>query len=108
MNRRTLMIALVALVAITYWPSLRGGFLFFLLCLHCYLRHDETRHAGWYALALLACAAALTSKPSTVTLPAILLLMIWWRRRQWRWHDVWPTVPFFAMAAGMSLLTIAE
>jgi tetratricopeptide (TPR) repeat protein len=84
------------------------SFFFFLLCLHCYLSFDEKRRAGWYALAILACAAAFTSKPSTVTLPAILLLLVWWQRREWQWREVWPTLPFFAMAAGMSLLTIIE
>jgi tetratricopeptide (TPR) repeat protein len=84
------------------------SFLFFLLCVHSYLRYDETRRTGSYALALLTCAAAFTSKPSTVTLPAILLLAVWWRRRRWQWRDVWLTLPFFAMSAVMSLLTIAE
>jgi len=84
------------------------SFLFFLVCLHGYLRYDETRKAGWYVLALLACAAAFTSKPSTVTLPAILLLLVWWRRGRWQWRDVWLALPLFGMAVAMSVVTIVE
>lgn len=84
------------------------SFLFLLLCLHAYWQFVETGRRRWYALALLACAAAFTSKPSTVTLPAMLLVLLAWQRRQWSWRMVLPTLPFFAMAAGMSLLTIVE
>jgi hypothetical protein len=57
---------------------------------------------------LLAGAAAFASKPSTVTLPAILLLLVWWRRGRWQWRDVWLALPLFGMAVAMSVVTIVE
>jgi len=62
-----------------------------------------SRRRFWLALA--AFAAALTSKPATVTLPVILLLCAWWQQTPVNGRRV---LPFFALAAGMSLLTIAE
>jgi len=64
--------------------------------------------AGWYALALLCGAAAMLSKPSTVVLPLVLLLCVWWERGRWRWMDVAPMAPFFVMALGMSAVTVLE
>jgi tetratricopeptide (TPR) repeat protein len=78
---------------------------FFLLTLLSYLRYDEEKRKGWYALALVAFAAALLSKPSTVPLPAVLLLYSWWRHGRWWRLDV---LPFIALAIGMAALTVAE
>ncbi len=80
---------------------------FFFLSLLCYLRYQRQQRARWYALALISFAAALASKPSTVTLPLVLLLLVWWQRCLAR-RDLWRVTPFVALSAGMSLLTIAE
>lgn len=61
-----------------------------------------------YGWAVIAFAAALASKPAVVMLPVVLLVLVWWRRGRWQWADVWRTVPFFALSAGMALLTILE
>src|SRR5439155_23062068 len=71
---------------------------FFLLTLLAFVRYDEEHRKSWYALALASFAAALLSKPSTVPLPAVLLLYSWWRHRRWWRADVWP---FFALALAM-------
>jgi Tfp pilus assembly protein PilF len=75
---------------------------------------------GWYALAVLCGAAAMLSKPSTVVLPLVLLLCVWWERGRWRWADRRPkrpqagtlallrTVPFFMLAVGTSFLAVFE
>ena len=62
-------------------------------------------HWGAYVLALLTFLAALLSKTATCSLPAALLLLIWWKRTRLTWRDVWPTIPLFALAAGLSLVT---
>jgi tetratricopeptide (TPR) repeat protein len=47
------------------------------------------------------------SKPSTVVLPALLLLCLWWQQ-QLRQRQIAKVVPFFTMALAMSVLTITE
>ena len=41
----------------------------------------------------------------TCSLPAALLLICWWKRGKWRWSDIAPLLPFFALGLGLSLLT---
>ena len=89
---------------VTELKNTQSGF-FFLLAALFYLRFEDGVRPRDYVLALLCGAAAMLSKPSTVVLPAVLLLCSWWRRGRWNW--VRP-LPFVAMAAGMSLLTIVE
>jgi protein O-mannosyl-transferase len=81
---------------------------FFFLSLWSYLQFDERRQRSWYVVAIVAFLAALLSKPSTVTLPAIILLCVWWQRRRWDSTDLIRIAPFFALSAVMSLVTIIE
>jgi protein O-mannosyl-transferase len=81
---------------------------FFLLSLLCFFRFETDERRGWYALALGCGAAALLSKSSTVVLPVVLLLCAWWQRGRWQRADILRSIPFFGIAAGMSVLTIIE
>ncbi len=74
---------------------------FFLLAIRCWLRQEQR-------LSFLAGTAALLSKPSTVVLPAVLLLMVWWQHGRWRARDFLRVTPVAVLAAGMSLLAIVE
>jgi tetratricopeptide (TPR) repeat protein len=59
-----------------------------------------------YALALLLTLSALLAKTTAFSLPAVMLLISWWKRGRIRWRaDVLPTLPFFALAIGLSLVT---
>ncbi len=60
---------------------------------------------GWYWLALVLFAAALLSKTVTFSLPAAILLVLWWKRERPSWRDVWPLLPMAAMGIAMALLT---
>lgn len=71
-----------------------------------YLRFEEDRRPQWYALALLAFLLALLSKSAVVALPAALLLIVWWKRGRLEWADALRSVPFFAMAAILGLVTL--
>ena len=64
------------------------------------------RSAGyWVSFALFVCA--LLSKSVTATLPAALLVVLWWQRGRLDWRrDVLPLVPWFAMAAIAGAFTI--
>jgi tetratricopeptide (TPR) repeat protein len=79
---------------------------FYLLAALCYLRFDETRRPKDYALALGLFVCGLLSKTTTATLPPALLVVFWWRRGRLEWlRDVVPLLPWFALAAGMGLLS---
>lgn len=82
--------------------------LFFFGAILCFLQFDALGKRRWYALALLCGAAAMLSKPSTVILPLVLLLCVWWERRRWRVVDIIRVTPFFVLTLGMSALTVLE
>ena len=60
----------------TELKNLQSG-AFFFLSLLCFLRFEEQSQSKWYALSLITFAGALLSKPSTVVLPLILILLVW-------------------------------
>jgi protein O-mannosyl-transferase len=91
----------------TELKNIQSG-MFFFLSLLCFLRFEEQPRAKWYGLSLLTFACALLSKSSTVILPWVLLLLVWWQRRCLLRRDLWRATPFFAMSLAMSLLTITE
>jgi tetratricopeptide (TPR) repeat protein len=63
-------------------------------------------HWDGYGLAWLLALGALLAKTTAFSLPAVILLICWWKRGRIQWlADVLPTVPFFAIAIGMGLLT---
>src|SRR5207244_6105860 len=60
------------------------------------------RHSG---AALLACAGALLSKTVTSTLPAALLVCLWWKRGRLERRDVLLLIPFFITGTACALVT---
>jgi tetratricopeptide (TPR) repeat protein len=63
-------------------------------------------HWGDHLLAWLLALGALLAKATAFSLPAVILLIGWWKRGRIRWRaDVLPTVPFFALAIGLGLVT---
>jgi tetratricopeptide (TPR) repeat protein len=79
---------------------------FFLGAGLAYLRFDETRAPRRYALALLLFLAGLLAKSVVATLPAALLVVLWWQRgRIGGKRDVLPLLPFFVGGAIAGLFT---
>jgi len=86
---------------------------FYLASAIAFLRAVEARReitswraaALWYAAALLSFVCALLSKTVTCTLPAVLLLIVWWRYRRVRAVEALALLPMFAVGAAMGLLT---
>ena len=81
---------------------------FYLLAALAYLRFDRPagRRPGAYVLATGLFLLALLSKSVTATLPAALLVVLWWRRGKLEWkRDAVPLLPWFALAATLGLFT---
>jgi len=51
----------------------------------------------WYLGALVLFLAALLSKTVTCSLPAVLLLVCWWKKGRVQRGDVMPLLPFFVV-----------
>lgn len=90
---------------------------FYLLALLTYLRFDRQRigtdstdndskkHWRYYALATALFIFAALTKTVTVTLPAALLVIIWWQRGKVGSRDIIPLLPWFAFSIVAGLMT---
>src|SRR5207245_1823646 len=80
--------------------------LLFLSAAFTYLKFDETRSRGLYTAAFGLFVAGLLCKTVIAPLPAVLLVVFWWKRgRIFRNRDVTPLLPFFATGIGAGLFT---
>jgi tetratricopeptide (TPR) repeat protein len=71
-----------------------------------YLEFDRTRRPRAYWLASLLFACAMLSKTSSAMLPAVLIVVLWWRRgRLTMARDVGPLIPWLAFGLAGGLLT---
>ena len=57
----------------------------------------------FFAIVLFLCALA--SKTVTASLPAVILLMLWWKTGRIGWKNLALTAPMFILGAGSGLLT---
>ena len=91
--------------------------LFYVSSILAYLRsRDDGRRAGWYAAALVLFVAALLSKATAMTLPAVLVLLEIFPLRQLGGASGWSgatarrvyarVAPFTALAAAAAVLSI--
>jgi protein O-mannosyl-transferase len=79
---------------------------FWFLTLWCYARYAQQPGVRRYLLVVLGFSCGLMAKPMTVTLPFVLLLLdVWPLRRANRLAILWEKLPFFALAAGVSVVT---
>jgi tetratricopeptide (TPR) repeat protein len=65
----------------------------------------ETRNPILYVVAIVLFILALLSKSVTASLPAAILLMIWWKRGRLEIRDMVPLLPMFALGLAMSYVT---
>lgn len=80
---------------------------FYLAAAFVYLRFDQTRQRHHYLIATALFVLALLSKTVTATLPAVLLVVLWWKKSgklDWK-RDFAPLLPWFALGAGAGLFT---
>jgi tetratricopeptide (TPR) repeat protein len=82
--------------------------LFYLLAALAYLRFDRPQDRGpaSYLAATFLFLAAILSKSMAATLPAALLVVLWWKQGGLGWRrDVVPLLPWFALGAADGLFT---
>ena len=79
---------------------------FYLLAALMYLRFDDTRRPGAYGAALALFAMSLLCKTVTATLPAALLVSLWWKRGRLTWRrDFRPLLPWLIIGAAAGLFS---
>ncbi len=86
---------------------------FWMLTLRFYIHYTEKPAAGRYALALFCFMCGLMSKPLTVSLPVIMILLDYWPLKRFALHrqnvfllQLKEKLPFFFLSAVFSLITI--
>jgi len=81
--------------------------LWYLLSALAYLEFATRRQRWVYWLALAFFLLAVGTKSVTATLPAALLVVLWWKRGRLCWkYDARPLVPWFFVAAVAGLFTV--
>jgi len=72
-----------------------------------YLKYDRERKRSAYFIAFALFLAGLMTKTVIVTLPAVLLVIFWWKRGTLSWkRDFAPLIPFFVVGLGAGLVTV--
>jgi len=79
---------------------------FHMLTILLFLKFESEERPRLYVWSLIAFLLALLAKTSVVMLPVVLLLCAWWQRREISGKDILRTIPFFALSAMLSLVTI--
>ena len=91
------------------WVSEQKNTLSAVFCLAAalaYLRFDRDRRPRWYVLASSLFGLALAAKTVTASLPAALLVILWWKRGRLSWKgDALPLAPWFCMGAAAGSVT---
>ncbi|MCK4752052.1 MAG: O-GlcNAc transferase, partial [Planctomycetes bacterium] len=59
-----------------------------------------------YIASLILFLCALLSKTVTCSLPAVLLLILWWKRESINWVDIRSLIPFFMLGIILGLFTV--
>ena len=80
--------------------------LFFFCSILAYLNFDQNRSRVAYFRSLALFLFGLMCKTVIAPLPAIILVVLWWRRGRFRLReDVLPLLPFFGLGIGAGLFT---
>ena len=88
------------------WLIERKGLLsalFYLGAVHVWLRFRESPNLKAYALALGLYALGMLSKSIVVTLPAALLVLLWWKQERISAQDITHLLPFFVVGFAITL-----
>lgn len=78
---------------------------FYLAAALAYFRFRERRSAGPYLIASALFVCALLTKTVTATLPAALLVVLWWKQGRLGWRDSAPLIPWLVLGGAAGLFT---
>ena len=79
---------------------------FYLSSTYFYLRFEKTRLVRWYLPSAVLFVLAIGTKTVTASLPAALLVVLWWKYGRLRWRrDVVPLLPWFLVAGVAGSIT---
>jgi protein O-mannosyl-transferase len=79
---------------------------FYLAATLAYFKYDEVRLPRTYFVALAFFVLSLLCKTVTSTLPAAILVALWWKRGRLAWRrDVLPLLPWFAVGTGAGIFS---
>lgn len=59
-----------------------------------------------YAVSWLLFALALLAKTVACAMPAVMIVVLWWKRRKLGFKSLWPLAPFFIAGLAMSGITV--
>ncbi|MCE0498518.1 MAG: tetratricopeptide repeat protein [Methylacidiphilales bacterium] len=79
----------------------------FLLSLLAWLDFSERGARSRYWLSVFLFLAAMLAKASVIMLPAVLLLLVWWRRGRVTARDLGNLAPYVLIALALGLVTVA-
>ena len=82
---------------------------YLLVCSRRALRNDlepAVRDWRFYALSLVLYLLAILGKSTVVSMPAVLLVIDWWKRGRITWRDAMPLLPFFAFGVLIGLMSL--
>jgi len=80
--------------------------LFYFAALVSWLHYLNRKQASMYALSLLLFVLSLLSKGQAVTLPVVLVLIDWLRRRKWDIKAILEKTPFFLMSVAFGIVAV--
>ena len=78
---------------------------FALWSLIIYVRYTHKSSWRLYAGCLVAYVLAILSKPTTLPLPVLMLLMDYWPLNRFRWKAIVEKLPLFAVAGALAIIT---
>jgi protein O-mannosyl-transferase len=94
-NTQSCFFYLLSILFFLWWHQLAPG-------------RDRHRRALSYGAAFACAVLAILSKSSTVMLPVVLGLCLWWMDGRWRWRNITALVPFLLISAAAAGWTIWE
>jgi len=81
--------------------------LFFLFAVWSYLRFEAEHRWSYYAGSIASHLLAMLGKGAAAPLPAVLLLLAWWKRGAVSRRDILLALPFFLVTAIASLIEVS-
>ncbi len=78
---------------------------FALWCLILYVRYARKSDWRLYVGCMVTYVLALMSKPTSLPLPAVMLLMDYWPLRRLKWRAVLEKIPFFVVGGILAIIT---